>query len=210
MSAFLGPIHYWLYRKIELQEELTTQLLILAKNKGIEDLEEKLDEKYGRLAHEPLEEMIDKHNIHGWLQQKVALVEYRLAATVTEMIKKDSLAIEEMARIFYEEGEKIGASYQQEEALTLVQVYKGITDSLLDGMPCDRVIQIINESEDKIIWTRNGCIHEQYWKAVGGDIVYYYRLREAWLIGFAYGTGTTFTKLDETTYQIERGITCTQ
>ena len=34
MSAFLGPIHYWLYNKIIVQEELTADIAGLAVSNG--------------------------------------------------------------------------------------------------------------------------------------------------------------------------------
>ena len=45
MSAFLGPIHYWLYNKIKLQNDLTNRLMQWAKSHGIE-IEEELNENY--------------------------------------------------------------------------------------------------------------------------------------------------------------------
>ena len=34
MSAFLGPIHYWLYNKIQWHEDLLEQIYDLMKEKG--------------------------------------------------------------------------------------------------------------------------------------------------------------------------------
>ena len=67
MSAFLGPIHYWLYNKIQLQEKLTAQFAQMAvNNKWIAgDIYSKVDER-------PLDELIDESNIHGWLQTRIS------------------------------------------------------------------------------------------------------------------------------------------
>ena len=35
MSKFLAPIHFWLYDKIKVQEELTAALADLAHDKGL-------------------------------------------------------------------------------------------------------------------------------------------------------------------------------
>lgn len=34
MSAFLGPIHFWLYNKIQLQEGLIREIAEMAEEKG--------------------------------------------------------------------------------------------------------------------------------------------------------------------------------
>ena len=34
MSAFLGPIHYWMYNKIQVQEKMTEDISNLAVNRG--------------------------------------------------------------------------------------------------------------------------------------------------------------------------------
>ena len=66
MSAFLGPIHFWLYNKIRFQEGLSDRILSHAKeqswkNAGI------IAGKYEISELKPLEELIDLRNIHGWL-----------------------------------------------------------------------------------------------------------------------------------------------
>jgi len=206
MSAFLGPIHHWLYRKISLQQILTDKVIDLAEAKGLTSLRKELDEKYGILENRPLEEMIDENNIHGWLQERVSLVEYKLAETVTRLLAVDAGVMDEIKKVFYAEGEKVGSEFLREEALTLPQLFKGITDSLLDGMPCDHALALMEQSEDKVIWKRTTCVHAPYWEAVGGDIANYYELRAAWLDGYAYSTGTKFEMIDEVTYTLGRGM----
>lgn len=206
MSAFLGPIHYWLYRKITLQQTLTDKVINLAETKGLASLRKELDEKYGVLENRPLEEMIDESNIHGWLQKRVSLVEYKLAETVTRLLEKDAMAMGEIKKIFYAEGEKVGSECLSEEVLTLPQLFKGITDSLLDGMPCDHALELVEQSEKEVVWRRTTCVHASYWEAVGGNIAHYYELRAAWLEGYAYSTGTKFEMIDEITYTLKRGI----
>lgn len=206
MSAFLGPIHYWLYRKISLQQALTDEIITLATSKGLTSLRSELDEKYGVLEDRPLEEMIDENNIHGWLQQRVSLVEYKLAETVTRLLAKDSKVMDEIKKVFYAAGEKVGSECLRDEVVTLPQLFKGITDSLLDGMPCDHALALIDQSENEVVWKRSICVHAPYWEAVGGDIANYYVLRAAWLEGYAYSTGTKFEMIDEITYTLKRGM----
>ena len=64
MSAFLGPIHYWLYNKIRFQEDLSDSILEAAKAKGWDE-SGKLQENYTICELKPLEELIDLADIHG-------------------------------------------------------------------------------------------------------------------------------------------------
>ena len=60
MSAYLGPVHYWLYNKIGKQEELTGKLASYSAEKGW------IGEPENFTARLPeLESVIDVSNIHG-------------------------------------------------------------------------------------------------------------------------------------------------
>ena len=97
----------------------------------------------------------------------------------------------------------MGMKLAQTEDLNLGVIYKGISDSLLDGMPCDHAIRVLSEANDEIVWTRMSCVHEPYWNEVGADIADYYTLREAWLEGLAKAVGIKFEKVDDKTYAIK-------
>ena len=67
MSAFLGPIHFWLYNKIQFQENLIDELVAYVTAKGWSD---KADQ-YVSTDRRKLDEVIDEANIHGWLQSRI-------------------------------------------------------------------------------------------------------------------------------------------
>ena len=48
MSAILGPIHHWLFRKIKIQNDLTNAIIDVAKDKelNVAPLAD-IDEKFG-------------------------------------------------------------------------------------------------------------------------------------------------------------------
>ena len=81
--------------------------------------------------------------------------------------------------------------------------YKVISDCLLDGMPCDHANAVIEESEEKVIWKRNVCVHQNYWDEVGGNIDNYYKFREAFIKGALQGTSLDYEKVDEITNVIK-------
>ena len=103
MSAFLGPIHTWLYNKIKLQDELVNALIDAAVNENVagDEIKAMLTRRYGELEKGDLEEICDPNNIHGWLQDRVSLVENRLAFAVTYLTMENSKNIEFLEKAAY-------------------------------------------------------------------------------------------------------------
>ena len=64
MSAFLGPIHHWLYNKIKTQDELTNLYLDYASKQGLSNLAADVNAKYGSMPQGDLADLIDEDNIH--------------------------------------------------------------------------------------------------------------------------------------------------
>ena len=202
MSAFLGPIHYWLYNKINIQQGLVEDIVSLSEKYNIqEDLKKELDTSYGVTETRPLEEVIDQGNIHGWLQACVSQVEYKLAFSVTRVLEKKPELLNEIALLFKNKGKESSLSKATSNAS---DVYKAISDSLLDGMPCDHAYSVLEADESKVIWKRNTCVHKSYWEEVGGDINNYYLFREAFIRGFLSDSSLVYEKIDEVTNMIKK------
>ena len=73
MSENLGPIHYLMYEKIKFQDEITDFLM----DGNFCQID------YKPVSKKPLEEILDSENIHGFLQEKIDIVETRLAKALT-------------------------------------------------------------------------------------------------------------------------------
>lgn len=200
MSAFLGPIHFWLYNKIQIQQDIVEEILRLSQDLQ-SGLREELDTKYGVSETRPLENVIDEGNIHGWLQNQIAIIECKLAYSVTSLKEKNPDIITEIESIFKKKGKEKSESINTDNA---AEAYKVINDSLLDGMPCDHANTVIEESEEKVVWRRSICVHKNYWEEVGGDINIYYSLREEFIKGMLIGTVLEYEKVDEVTNMIRR------
>lgn len=185
MSAFLGPIHYWLYNKILVGESIQKDLLVFAENKGIDttSLKTRVYEKYGEPDFSHLEDVIDEGNIHGWLQNRINSLEYRLASIVTEFLNKDGIKIDEIETVFKENGRKAYVATENKDD-TASGLFKVIFDNLVEGMPCDRVNDVEKDSNDEVIWTTTTCVHKKFWDEVAGDVNNYYILKDAWITGF--------------------------
>jgi hypothetical protein len=200
MSAFLGPIHFWLYNKIQIQNDLTEQIIRLGE-KSSPNLKDELEKNYGIFPEGPLEANIDESNIHGWLQNYVSQVEYKLADSVTELLEKDMGLLDAMKSIFYEKGKELSASITTDNAS---DIYKLISDSLLDGMPCDHANDVIEDTDQSVVWKRNNCVHKRYWEEVDGNVDNYYLLREEFIKGILEKTSIEFEKVDEVTSRIRK------
>lgn len=202
MSAFLGPIHTWLYGKIRLQENMVSQILTLGKEE-LPELSNEIDSLYGKLPEGEISDIIDQSNIHGWLQEQVTKVEYRLAYSVKKMIAVDKDNLYQIQKVFFH----IGNQWAKKEKLdTAGAFYKNLTDSLLDGMPCDHAYLVVSQDEDQVVFKRNACVHKKYWDEVGVDISVYYLLRAEFIQGLLTDSEFKFETIDEVTGKIVRKV----
>lgn len=201
MSAFLGPIHLWLYKKIKFQEEMTEAIFELAaKEDWNKELRKETRERYGELEQGKLENIIDTSNIHGWLQERIRLVESRFAYAVTALKASGE---ERMASI-YEAMKEFGNRYAINTECSPEDAYAYLDTLLLNGMPCDRVNEVVRESEEEIQWVQNVDIHGDYWNSVGGNTADYYNIRKALTEGLLKGTRLMLTQ-DKEVYRIGKG-----
>lgn len=193
MSLYLAKIHYWLYDKILLHERLINSIATLAEERGYSSGNLIIDSygKFGAPVTGALEDNISLSNIHGWLQERIFSVEKRLAYVVTELLKEEVLAIEELGQIFYENGSEAMNNLGAKVAAPK-DVFTLIFDHMLEGMPCDNVNQITESIDDAISWKTTRCLHKSHWEEVAGDILNFYRLRDDWIKGFLSASGSAY------------------
>jgi hypothetical protein len=199
MSAFLGPIHYWLYKKIKFQDELVKELSDMAVEKGYDkDILSSMEQKYDAIESGSLEEIIDKNNIHGWLQDKIAVVEIRLAFLVTALVAENPECVEDIMKTAYAFGESQKLSGRK----SVDEVYKCLDDLLLNGMPCDRVNSLISKEQNALVWQQTTDVHSDYWEEQHGNLRYYYDIREKLVSGLLKDTGITYKQLENQTFTL--------
>lgn len=126
MNIQLRPIHYKMYEKIKFQDELTKYIME-------EQDYQRLNEKIKPVSRKDLNLLMDTPNIHGWLAEKIDIVESRLHYGILNGVN-----INERAEKF---GEKIGLKYKDLDLLTILDLV------LLDGMPCDGALTIKKEGD---------------------------------------------------------------
>ncbi|WP_294353605.1 hypothetical protein [uncultured Clostridium sp.] len=201
MSLFLGKIHYWLFNKILWFEALEKEMIKLAKEEGIDidTLRKPIVEKYGEETKNlPLEEMIDTSNIHGWLQATIHSAEGRMAALTKIILEKEG-SKEALEKLYIAQG-VLAANEVRESGTdlkTAPEIYNSINDYILDGMPCDRVNEVLSSSDTEVIWTRTICVHKDIWEREGVNVDLFYELRSLWIKSFVNAVNDKFSYIEE-------------
>ena len=188
MSLFLGKIHYWLFNKITWFENLEEDIISLAKEEGldIEVINNKIISKLGeKTPNLPLEDIIDTSNIHGWLQERITSAESRVASWITIILEKNS-DISKLENLFIKQGKNAAKEVLSKEIkeFNAIDIFNSMNDYILDGMPCDRVNEVIDSSEESIMWKRRVCVHKNIWENEGILVDVFYELREHWINAF--------------------------
>lgn len=208
MSLFLGKIHYWLYDKIVLFEKLEGEIILWAKNNElpIEGWLENIRDEYGiPLGNESLEEIIDTNNIHGWLQDKISKAEIRQAYIITNILNLNEKYIKDLSSIYQKQGKVLASTIENQGNNTPQDLHKIVFDYLLEGMPCERVQEVIKSNENEFIWKTTTCIHKKYWDLAKGDINNFYILRDIWIEAFVNNIDDEF-KFNRVTENIQKII----
>ncbi|NFS62333.1 hypothetical protein FDF00_15635 [Clostridium botulinum] len=197
MSLYIQEAHYALFNKILWFESLEEDTINLAEDEGlgIELLIKDINEEYGpKLPDLPLEEMVDINNVDGWLQEKITSAEERIAAWITRIINNNSTAKSKLESIYKNQGKKAAEELLEKciELNTATQIFNGIYEYILDGIPSDKVNEIISSSENKIEWKRIICVYETIWNKENGDVNYFYYLRSKWIEEFVHSANNEF------------------
>lgn len=177
-----------------LAEKAEEAVLAWAKAQGLpaDEWEQHNIECYGAPAgDQKLETIIDTSNIHGWLQECIRGTELRQAALMTAILGIAPDATGALAQIFAAQGKQAAQQYAAVPQ-TAEEIYNVLNDFLLEGMPCDRVNEVLMTSDDKLVWQTTTCLHTPYWKQVQGDVRNFYVMREAWVSAFIETIAPTF------------------
>lgn len=200
MSAFLGPVHYWLYRKILVvsqREEYIYHKAAEMCGSTAEELREQVWQTYGApLADRDLGEIIDQDNIHGWLQRQINVAESREAAFIKELIDSCGDAARELVeQAFVEHGKMTGqnaAAQGKYDIGAAPGLYKALNDYYLNGMPCDQADMVVASEADSIVWETGACLQAPNWKRAGIDAKTMTGFYQAWLKAFVEGMNPAF------------------
>ena len=187
MIPHLYPVHYKMYEKILLWNELTDELA-KSPSSGGQRMLSKMNAKFGSLTEGSLERAIGESDIHDWLKNKIALVEGRLAFLVTQSKRQDSCAVLKLKERAFAFGRNkaLPAGLNAQEAFDLLD------GRLLDGLPCEMANEVVAKTETRVSWVQVENVHGDYWAQNGGDVSDYEEIRQSFVDGMLCGTGISF------------------
>lgn len=187
MSAFLAPIHTWLFNKILLAQDLEKNIVKLHVDKYGKDSIEIQNEAisiYGDyIQNKPLEDLININNIHGWLQDRIKEVESRSSYIITRYLEMHSEESKCLTREAYVSQAKECAKRDNKTSLP-EDVYISLNNYILAGMPCDRANSIIEKNGDFIVYEQNNAIYKENLELGKANLEYIYELKELWVKTF--------------------------
>jgi hypothetical protein len=202
MSLFLAPIHSWLFNKIRLQNQLIESILKDMKSSvDTEAIAKTAKDLYGYVEDGELADIIDTGNIHGWLQERVNVVENKLAYVVTSILKLNPELLSNIKNTAFKFGENISSDSFDSPS----SAYMHINGCILSGMPCDKVNEVVLQTDNEIVWKQNIDIHKQYWDNVGGDIKNYYTITDNIILGILDGYNFSYENDLNKLFTIKRG-----
>jgi hypothetical protein len=197
MSAFLGPIHHWLFKKINLVEDREKLLVSAFTEKygaEVEEIAAANRAKYGEYYDDTsLEELVGENAIHEFLSIEIAKVETREAALIAALTSKYGDDAKDLALTTAKEhGNTFGAAQTEgadTKGVTADDVHKAVKNTFLDGMPCDHVVDTTENTETKLVETHSECLHKQYWSTAGADEATMCEYLGSWINGVVTGLG---------------------
>ncbi len=176
MSLFLGPIHYWMYEKIENNWRRERAIFKTYLNRyGPEalDVAGKSEAYYQAFNNgKPLEELAEGKSIHSFLQGELDRVEVSEAKLISAFARRYG---EEAAKLAIDAAYAFGRFCGEEAARSV----SGRTIDLggarelflryqLDGMPCDRVTEVV-EADGGLLCIHYECLHQRNWEEAQAD-----------------------------------------
>ena len=183
------------------QEGLVDYILISAKEKtGNNVLGENLDAKIGGVPKGNLEDIVDTSNIHGSLQSLVVVVEKRLALVVDEVLKNGIFTMDDISLL----ANKYGQDNKLASGLGMEEIYPAISGKILNGMPCDRVEEILESTEDLFRWRDRLDIHADYWEPYGRSSKDFYQIRTSVIEGLLSEVAVSYTWNGENEFELRR------
>lgn len=201
MSAFLGHIHFWLYKKIRLLIE-REQLILQEGEKRLDDLATELHntatDLYGApiSADEKLEDIIDHGNIHGWLQGQIETASVREGTFIKDLLDCGGTDAEEaILAAFTTQGTACGtvAKEQVNEIHRPQEIYQIMQDYYLNGMPCDGGDDVLHDTDEAFSWEGSHKNQVTNWAKSGVNQDFLRLAYQAWFKAFVKAVDPAYT-----------------
>lgn len=203
MSAFLGHIHHWLYKKIQLLVE-REQLILEKTHNVVDDLADELHaisvDTYGAPIDPalPLADIIDHDNIHGWLSKQINVASVREAAFIKDMLDTNSgdegvLVIAAILDAFATQGHAAGVVAKEDlKETSAPAIYNALQNFYVNGMPCDGGDTVVEDTEHTFTWVGDHHLQTPYWHTAGVDPQFMQLAYKTWFEAFVKAIAPNF------------------
>lgn len=181
MKEKLAPIHFVQHNRIRIQENLEAFLIDMF---GLENLDAQSVDIHGpRTSEEALETQIDHDHIHGWLESHLVANEKRLSRLAKEII--DSHDENALLLAHAEYGKRLAESLREKIQFSNgEQLYGYLNAVMLDGMPCDKINEMVESGDRHLVWKSRKDLHSRYYAEQNLPESLYPRLRRSFLESF--------------------------
>ena len=202
MSLVLGPVHHWMYKKIQTTEAREVFIVEELKAKYGQEAEEVLNSIYDK--HPPseknasLEKILGNAPIHQGIQDLIVNAETREASVIAAFCKKygdeaKELVVESAHEHGVECGKRAVIERGSSGECSASKAFELIQSYLCDGMPCDRGAQAQSEEDNRTTWDHTECVHEQCWKDASASFETMCDMLNSWIAGFGEGANPKIT-----------------
>ncbi|MFH5836034.1 hypothetical protein ACHAL6_08140 [Proteiniclasticum sp. C24MP] len=195
MKEKLAPIHFVQHNRIKIQENLEAFLIDLFNLHSVD--EHALDLHGPRTSDEALEVQIDHDNIHGWLESHLVANEKRMGILSKEIVARNDENALHLAHAEY--GKRLADSLKEKVRFTNGQELYGYLNAiLLDGMPCDKINELVESDDHHLVWKSSRDIHSSYYEEQNLPENLYLDLRRSFLSSFLGALDISFFDMTAT------------
>ena len=91
-----------------------------------------------------------------------------MAAWTSSILNNDKEYIYELKKIYAEQGVNAAREAKVKSSnVTAEDIFNSMNDYILDGMPCDRVNEVITSNDEIVEWKRRICVNKEIWENEG-------------------------------------------
>ena len=113
---------------------------------------------------------------------------------------EDAGRLAELEQVAYSFGER----HRVQADANCNDAYHQFDEVLLNGMPCDRVNQVVEGDGERFVWRQTQDLHGHFWVEAGGKSQWYYQLRMRMMEGMLSGSGLKVATEEDAVFVIEK------
>ncbi len=185
MSAFLGPIHHWLFKKVLVVESRAFAIAEGLKEKHGEEFQTIIKDYGEKLEGQDLAELVGQNSIHTFLDGLIAKTDV-FEAQLVKASEGDFDKILEIANAHGGQAAKSALAANGKDSATIDELPQYINDHQLEGMPCDPGAEFEN-NDGAVRYGHRTCNHMQKWNYTGVEGEKMCQVTNSWLTGFING-----------------------